>query len=228
MKPTTRQLELPDVSRLVKELEQQIPLIRESLLRTFTESLRGECKSRAMDFQLVGCDFAIGTALLSVDWSREEAILTFARTVVAQRLPLAASECVDQAMAIQSQVNEPVSLAKTREKFEEAMRVALARKNKQARGELRVELPQLFRELIFVQQLAGGAAAAAYTMPRFVTELFHLVKSEDNLNTSRPFRLETAVLENTKDSRRSVFIPKNLNRSFDEGTYFQAIILRGE
>jgi seryl-tRNA synthetase len=73
----------------------------------------------------------------------------------------------------------------------------------------------------------GGKRVAPYSIPRFVVETKTLVQSDLNSSRARRFRLETAVIENTKNPKKSVFIPNDLQKGYGEGTYFQAIILTG-
>src|SRR5205085_1758480 len=111
--------------------------------------------------------------------------------------------------------------------IEEAILVAVARQKKPAsRSEMRVELPTLFREMGFIRNgpSSVGRPAEAYSLPRFVVELKSLIQSETNSKSSRRLRLETAVLENTKDARKSVFIPHDLSVGYGEGTYYQAVV----
>lgn len=67
-----------------------------------------------------------------------------------------------------------------------------------------------------------------YPLARFVVELKTLVQSEQNMTASKRFRLETAVLENTRNSKKSVLIPTDLQRGYAGGTYFQALVLVNE
>ena len=62
-------------------------------------------------------------------------------------------------------------------------------------------------------------------MARFVVEIKTLVQSNENLAAARRFRLEPAVIENTKNPNKSVFFPNDLSQGFGEGMYFQALIM---
>ena len=71
----------------------------------------------------------------------------------------------------------------------------------------------------------GRGKDEAYPVARFVVELKSLVSSEFNLGRSRRFKLETAVIENTRNPKKSIFIPNQLDHGYGEGTFFQAIVL---
>lgn len=108
------------------------------------------------------------------------------------------------------------------------MRVSLSRRNASLVGEIRAELPAVYRELFFIRhgdELLAGQHPEPYPLARFVVEVKTLVQSDFNSSRSRRFRLETAVIENTRNPKKSVFIPNDVNKGFGEGTYFQAIIL---
>jgi hypothetical protein len=83
--------------------------------------------------------------------------------------------------------------------------------------------------MVFLRQGRSRPASKAsfvdYPLPRFVVELKTLVQSDYNARAERRLKLETAVIENTKNPRKSVFIPNDLSCGFGEGTYFQAIVL---
>ena len=92
--------------------------------------------------------------------------------------------------------------------FDEAIRVALIRNKKPTEGrELRCPLPELHREMTLLRQDRNRIATAKlfreYPLVRFIVELKTLVQSEQNLTASRRFRLETAVIENTKNPKNS-------------------------
>ena len=77
------------------------------------------------------------------------------------------------------------------------------------------------------RRLAGAQGGRCeYTVARFAVEVASLVRAEANLSSDKPFRLETAVIENTGNPRKSVFIPKDLTKGYGEGMYYQAIVLR--
>jgi hypothetical protein len=221
----------PSVAGLIEELKQRIGQIRGSLQDTFREDVRRVAEEEHLPFRMSGDAYGLGPFLLEVNAARESASLSYATYPVEKDIPLKGSACVAKAKDWKASIiDEPVDNAKTCSQVEEAIRVAAARKGRALRGDVRVELPLVFRELEFIrrpQVSAGRSKAVGYTLPRFVVELSRVIQSEENVD-SRKLRLETAVIENTKDSRKSIFIPKDLNCGFGEGTYYQALVLHGE
>src|SRR6185503_1496593 len=112
---------------------------------------------------------------------------------------------------------------------EEAIRVVHARNKQTIAGDLRAELPAVYREMAFIRQSDAPVPSKSnfreYPLVRFIVEIKTLIQSDFNATRTRRFKLETAVIENTKNSRKSVFIPHDLQKGFGEGTYFQAILL---
>jgi len=99
--------------------------------------------------------------------------------------------------------------------------------------ELRVELPVVFREMGFIRQSVSSSsrktsAGAEYSLSRFVIELKQFMQSDQNLHSDQQFRMEAAVIENTKNPKKSVFIPRDVSCGFGEGSYYQAILLQRE
>ena len=109
--------------------------------------------------------------------------------------------------------------------------VTLAREKKSTRlPELRAELPEVYREMTFIRQTGTKPLSKQnvqdYPLARFVVEVATVIRSDENLAADRSFRLETAVIENTRNRRKSVFIPKDLRKGYGEGMYYQALILQ--
>jgi hypothetical protein len=222
----------PDIAALVDGLDAKLSELRHGLLRDFADQLRNACSSERLPFRTLGDGFGVSAFLLTLDAAQGTASFWYGKAAVTKDVPLDARRCVSEAIKLKDEIlDEPVDLQRTRSRFEEAIRVALARRNRPIKGELRAELPQVFREVGIIRQLEQRSSVKAmrgYGLPRFVVELSRLVQSEDNIESKRQLRLETAVLENTKDPKRSVFIPKDLASGFGEGTFYQAVILRGE
>ena len=127
-------------------------------------------------------------------------------------------------------IHAPVDVAKLASDLDEAIRVARTRNRKLTEArELRCPLPELHREMTLLRQDRSRAVTSKafrdYPLARFVVELKTLIQSEQNINSSQRFRLEPAVIENTKNPKKSVFVPKDIYKGFGEGTYFQAIVL---
>ena len=95
-------------------------------------------------------------------------------------------------------------------------------------GRIRSDLPSVYNEMALIRPAVKRTGSAktdsGYPIPRFVVELVSLIGSELNERLPR-FRLETAVLENTRNTKKAIFIPNDLKMGHGEGTYYQAIIL---
>ena len=219
----------PNLPGFIDELKKWLVEMRHALGDRIGERLQKACVAGNLAFKPVADGFGIGPFLLTLDPAKEAASLSYARVIVAKDIPIDPSICVAQAKSLKAAIlDEPSNLEELRPTFEEAMRVALARKNKPTRGDLRVELPQVFREMELIRQSKKSlrsTKAHGYSLPNFVVEISRLLRSKENLESKNPFRPETAVLENTKDNRRSIFIPHDLSCGFGEGTYFQAVTL---
>lgn len=220
----------PDVRRIAETLERHVPALSASYGGSFGSNLRRVAESQRIPFRQIADGFGVGPFALIVDAAKEAAALHYAKVPVAKDLPLDPELIVTQVRELAERLLQEPSLPALRSQVEEAMRVAVARQQKKpgtaGRHELRVELPAAYREMCFIRQTPGkDAAKAEYSISRFVVELKTLVQSDDNTRGDRRFRLETAVLENTKDPRKSVFFPNDLAVGFGEGTYYQAILL---
>lgn len=221
-----------DLDGLIEQLKARATTIRNSFQSSFAEQLRKACVAEQLPQKQLQDDFAIGPFQLRLNLSKEEASLSYAKAIVEQGIPLDAAAIVAEAKKLKSEIlDQPVDSNKIRQDLDEAARVAYARKNKPLKGELRIELPAIFRELAFIRQNEGGnvkRTVNSFNLARFVVELTKVVRSDENLSSKRQFALETAVIENTKDSRRSIYFPKDLSQGYGEGTYYQALLLKGE
>jgi hypothetical protein len=84
--------------------------------------------------------------------------------------------------------------------------------------------------MAFIRQGVGStsrkkAGSGDYSLSRFVIELKQFLQSDQNLHADPPFRLEPAVIENTKNPKKSVFIPREVPCGFGEGSYYQAVLI---
>lgn len=214
----------PNVTELVDALDKQLPVLRNGLADSFIESLRQMAAKEQLYFHSAGDEFAVGPFLLSVNLAKERASLAYAKVEVAQ-LPLVPAECLRLVKQLKAEIiDQPVDLAVIRGQLQEALRVIAARKGKSLAGALRGELPHIFREVGFMRQSDSARGSQALSLSRFVVELGRLIQSDANIDSEKRLRLETAVLDNTKNSLKSIFIPKDLSQGFGEGTYYQALI----
>ena len=176
----------------------------------------------------------LGPFALSLDVAREVASLEYATVPIADKLPLDAvtitTECQKQAALI---LHQPRSSDELASMLEQAVRVAVVRTGQNpTHGELRAELPAVYREMVYLQQLPSRPPTKAsfrdYPLPRFVVELKEFLQSDANLASRKRIRLETAVIDNTRNRKKSVFVPNDVRKGYGEGMYFQALVMLGQ
>jgi len=218
-------------SDLATLVEQQIDAMAGVHERSLLADLRIAAEPAGLTFGRNGDDLMLGPFLLKLQLSRDAAVLEFAKLEIASDIPPDAEAIISQANELNStlvappQLNALPSLAAD---LEEAIRVSLARQKATSfAGDLRAELPAVYREMSWIRgdSRKGREKAEAYPLARFVVDLKTLVSSEFNIERPRRFKLETAVIENARNSRKSIFIPANLQQGWGEGTFFQAIVL---
>src|SRR5436309_1334500 len=83
-----------------------------------------------------------------------------------------------------------------------------------------VELLSVYREMFYFRQgrftVTTRKSLKEYPVARFVVEIKTLLQSDENVAAARRFRLEPAVIENTKNPNKSVFFPNDLSQGFGE------------
>ena len=202
--------------------------------RAFVDELVAEARKANFPCGPVSDTYFLGPFRLTLDFGKEAGVLAYADQPVTPAISLDAAKLVAiAAELVNSLLTTPTDIGKLASDFEEAIRVFLIRNKKPTDGrELRCPLPELHREMALLRQdrnrIATAKSFREYPLVRFVVELKTLVQSEQNLTAAKRFRLETAVIENTKNAKKSVFIPSDLQRGFGEGTYFQALVLVNE
>ena len=189
-------------------------------------------KVPALDFKALTDGFGVGPFFVATDAQKEVASFQYAKVTILKDMPLNVSAIVAQAGTLKATLlDPPVDLPQFRSELHEAMRVAVARREaRQLMTDLRVDLPAVFREMGFIRHPVGGSsrkksAGAEYSLSRFVIELKQFMQSDQNLHADQQFRLEPAVIENTKNPKKSTFIPRDVACGFGEGSYYQAILL---
>jgi hypothetical protein len=198
----------------------------------FRRQLQVAAEASGMAFEVVGEDTTVGPFKVEFEPAKGQAALNYGKAVLVEGLPADAAKIVAAAGQVASDLfDKPATPAALAAEFEQAVTIALTRAKTSLRTpELRAELPSIYREMTFIRQTAKPALTAKtfreYSLAKFVVELATLVRSDENVQADRSFRLETAVIENAGNRRKSIFIPNNLKRSFGEGMYFQAIVLR--
>lgn len=220
----------PSVDSLRHSLEDELKKLHRRFQDSFPGNLRKACEASRLSFAALPDGFGVGTFYVSINSAKETAAFQFAKIDMDTTVPMNATAIVAQATSLKkSLLDEPVDLGRFANDLNEAMRVALARQGKVLKTEGRVELPLIFRELTFIrmsQTKRRKSAQPGYSLCRFVIELKEFIQSTVNMRADEQYRLETAVLENTKNPKKSVFIPRDISRSFGEGTYYQTILLR--
>ncbi len=223
-----------DIEQLQGLLQKQLDDAAKSFEQMFVDSLFTEANSHKLSAGKAPGGFFVGPFHLSLDFAQETGVLAYANHPVCPPILLDATKLIAAASAAaEFLLAAPTDIAKLANDFEEAIRVALTRSRRlnEAR-ELRCPLPELHREMTLLRQDRSRTLTTDtfrdYPLARFIVELKSLVQSEQNVKAPRRFRLEPAVIENTKNSKKSVFIPTDLQRGFGEGTYFQALVLVNE
>ncbi len=220
----------PSVAALSHSLAGELNKLQRRFQDSFPGDLRKACEAAKMPFAALSDGFGIGSFYVTVNAAKETAAFRFAKIDMGIDVRMNASAIVDQAASLKaSLLDPPVDLRRFASELNEAMRVALARQGKVSKTEWRVELPLVLREMTFIRQSQTKrrkSSQTEYSPCRFVVELKQFIQSSDNMRADEQYQLETAVLENTKNPRKSMFIPRDISRAFGEGTYFQAILLR--
>ena len=227
-------VERVEVQQLHERLKKQLDDAAKTYERVFVDGLVSEARKMHIPAGSASDAYFLGPFQLTLDFVKETGVLRYGDQPIAAPMALDAAKLVAAASEhAGALLGVPTDLAKLANDFEEAMRVALTRSRKPVEArELRCPLPDLHREMTVVRQDRGRAITSNsfrdYPLARVEVELKALVQSEQNMTASKRFRLETAVLENTRNSKKSVFIPTDLQRGYAGGTYFQALVLVNE
>ncbi len=221
----------PAADDLPRAVAEEIVALEGSQERNFLHELRAAAETAGLPIRQLGEERTLGPFVLRLQPAREKAGLNFAKLPVGGDLPIEAGAIVKRAEELIRTLLTPPKeseLPAIATELEEAIRVACARQKAGSLvGELRAELPAVYRELTWMRGAARTSRGKdeAFPLARFVVELKSFVSSEFNLGRSRRIKLETAVIENTRNAKKSVFIPNQLEQGYGEGTYFQAIVL---
>lgn len=225
--------ELHSASQMVESLDGLLRAFQRKLQDGFPANLRQACESARLDFKAMSDGFGVGPFVVVADVTKETAVIQYAKCAVIQDVPLNVHAIVTQATALKaSLIDTQVDLPRFRKDIHEAIRVAVARRETRTPvAELRVELPAAFREMSFIRNTSGSNSSKRtgteeYSLARFIVELKQFIQSDDNLKSSHQCRLEPAVIENTKNPKKSIFVPRDVACGFGEGTYYQAIIMQ--
>ena len=221
----------PDLAQLVDRLCQRQHQLAEGFHRDLWTQLQAAAEEVKLPARRVNDQFTIGPFVLHVNQDKETASLEYAKMTVGKDLPVDPGKLVAQSNRLAAELlTPPADLRVLAVEVEEALRVFLARQKKSLTAdEWRGELPAVYRELFYIRQgrfsVTPKKSLKEYPVARFVVEIKTLIQSDENLAAGRRFRLEPAVIENTKNPNKSVFFPNDLSQGFGEGMYFQALIM---
>lgn len=222
----------PQLLELTRAVEHTLGSLTQGFEHSFRGQLRDAAEQQGVAYVARGDQLALGPFELVVNRKKNSAELVYAKAPFTTGLPLDPSKIVETAKS------SSIALLERRDKLEtlvaeldEAVMVTLAREKRSTRlPELRAELPEVYREMGFIRQTGKKPltkqTVEEYPLARFVVEVATVIRSDENLAADRSFRLETAVIENTRNRRKSVFIPKDLRKGYGEGMYYQALILQ--
>ena len=221
--------EVRKLNTLCGELSSSIMALKSESAKN---DLRAIAEKLSWNFKPLGDDFVFGPFVLKLDPKTETARLQFAKTDAGAKLPLDPGLIERTAIQFAESVLRPVdesAASALGTEMEEAIRVALARqKLPPAFGDLRAELPAVYREMASIRQYGNRTGRVStgedYPLGRFVVELKGLVGSDFNTSQTRRFKLEPAVIENTRNPKKSIYLPQRLDDGGGEGTYYQAIV----
>jgi hypothetical protein len=213
------------------EVLASIPAIADVTTKAFWPALAEEARKAGLRSGRLGDKEFLDVFEVTADAAKNVVSLMYAKHAAASGVPMQPAAVVKQATKLGEEIRSWVGSARPEElgkQFDEAMSVSLARSGKPVNvDQKRVALPALFREMQFVVQdrakLLTKETVQEYTMPRFVVDLRNLVTSEWNAAASRRFELEPAVIENSGNTSKAVFIPDAADAGYGEGKWWQAL-----
>jgi len=231
-------LDLASEQQTAPRLEARLQQLSSHLERDLRSALQHEAQQAGLDFGIAAGTMFLGPFALNLNLTRESASLAYATVAVADRLPLDAGQITAACRRHTELILAPPGdLTRVAADFEQARRVAIVRSAKEpGAAEIRAELPAVYREMVFLQQTTTRPLTKAsvrslagviheYPLARFVVELKTLIQSDFNLSRRQRFRLETAVIENTRNRTKSFFVPNDLQKGYGEGMYYQALVM---
>lgn len=222
--------EVAEAGRCVGELGELVRMLRAERVAGFQAELARACDQAGRTLRPATDGFILGSVIVAIDAQKLSARVAYAKLDVAKDLALSAPAVLKCAAEVEAAIFDGIPPAKDlAASFEEAVKVATVRREgRLPEGSIRAELPRVYAEMAMIRD--GGRSgrqlkpASAYSLARFVAELVTLIRSDVNEKLQR-FRLETAVLENAGNARKSVFVPHDLMAGYGEGCYYQALVL---
>jgi hypothetical protein len=221
---------IAEVDRCISSLRELLKQLQAEDKARVEGELRIACQDTGKTLRPLPTGFAIGPFAVAIDNQRFVADLMYAKTSVVKGLPLNGAAIVQQVdKRIEELFGEIPQAEDLAAQLGQAIKVAAVRQDgRLPEGSIRADLPRVYNEMILIRQgchpSPSAKAGQAYSLARFVVELVSLIRSELN-ERSQTFRLETAVLENTRNARKAIFVPNDPMIGYGEGTYYQALIL---
>lgn len=219
----------PVIRDLTESLEPRLRAITARSHEAFASDLREACEGAQLQFKAVTDGFAVGPFTVSKERQKDEVVaFEYAKLPVLKGVSRKVPAILTNALSLKSSlIDAPVDFARFRSELHEAMRVAVARKNSiSTTTRLRTELPLVFREMQFIRGTSakGKGVGCDYSLVRFIIELKQFMQSDENVRSDSQFQLEPAVIENARNAKKSILIPRDIFAGHGEGTYYQAIV----
>jgi hypothetical protein len=226
--PRLPNLETPqDLSgRIRQALEQERRQKTASVLNGIVRA----APDRGLLVKMLADTIALGPFRLAVNEQRLLVSFRYARIPVGSEVPLEVDQVLEEAQLLRAQLLDSIpSGGELMPLWEEALRVAWIRRNPKIGSEIRVALPDLYKEVLILRQgfsYGGTPKSSQYSEARFIIETKTLLQSDQNLKSTTPIKPEAAVIENTKNRRKSMFLPNTIELGYGEGKYVQAVTQR--
>jgi hypothetical protein len=220
-----------EVGPVLELLERHLRNLKERREDAFAQELRARCEAERVAFRPLDDGWGIGPFDLHLMPAKEVAMLKYARQELEKDLAIDPGRILERVRNLEATLlAPPTDLKSLAAEVQEALRVAVARQGMPlTEPQLRADLPATYREMVYVRQGRTKAPTRStfkdYPLPRFIVELKALLQSEENLHAARRLKLEPAVIEHAKDTRKSLFFPNDPSRGYAEGTYYQALVL---
>jgi len=218
--------ETPNASSLANALRLIEGEYRTLFHTEFGKDLSEQAAGAKLGFKPHDDFYTVGPFDVVPNLNKEAVSLRYAKAVLLDDIPLDSKEVVNAIIGVSKELLEAKhDVRKLATDFEVAVRVCVARGGLVKHGTLRAELPQLLEEMVVIRGRSKSGGKLVYGRPRFVVELATLVKSNENIEgkLGKEFRLETAVIDNSRNDAKSVFVPDRLQSGSGEGKYYQAI-----
>ena len=226
LKAYSQHEKVPNVQGFAEELRSIENDFQALFHSEFGKGLRETATQAKLDFRPQDDFYVVGPFEVVPHLNKDSVSLRYAKALVMDAIALNPKEVVGAILSVTKDLLEAKhNVHQLADDFEVAVRVCVARNGLVKHGTLRAELPQLLEEMEIIRARSEKSGNFAYGRPRFVVELATLVKSNENIEgkLGKEFRLETAVIDNSRNDAKSVFVPDRLQSGSGEGKYYQAI-----